>query len=40
MGKHGGVDRSMCGGTGTVTVNHDGRQETRPCSGCRGTGKV
>ncbi|MBB6172126.1 DnaJ-class molecular chaperone [Nocardiopsis mwathae] len=40
MGKHGGVDCSMCNGTGKVTVSRDGTQEERPCSGCRGTGKV
>lgn len=41
MGKHAKpATCSMCNGSGSQTYNVDNKTESRPCSGCRGTGKV
>ncbi len=41
MGKHAKPTKcSMCDGSGKVTYNVDNKIEERPCSGCRGTGRV
>lgn len=41
MGKHRkDTPCSMCNGTGVHMFWNDNKKETRPCPGCRGTGKV